>query len=232
MPEITAARLILEYIVFINLYHYTIYTPLFRSGKMAAVHGLDTRALIMGYSHIFWLQRFIESAWPRVSLNFAVEGHGCCVHYIGVCGARLPSLRTDEQWERIYILRPQLVVLHVGGNDLDSLASPSPQQVGAQLVEFANELVVVGVSHVVICQLIWCDSWRHFSTEVGAALVACVNDFVKAACEGCKQVSFWKHKGFWNSQSVVFRDDHINDLGNYKLYRSIRGIILRAVSLL
>ena len=64
--------------------------------------------------------------------------------------------------------------------------------------------------------------------------MACVNDFVKAACEGCEQVSFWKHNGFWNPQSTVFRDDgvHLNDLGNYKLYCSIRGGILRAVSLL
>ena len=91
------------------------YAPLFRSGKMAVVHGRDTRALIMGHSHVFWLRRFIESAgpsWPGVSSNFAVDGHGCRVHYIGVCGARLPYLRTDEQWERTSILRPQLVVLH------------------------------------------------------------------------------------------------------------------------
>ena len=133
------------------------------------------------------------------------------------------GLRTDEQLERISILRPQLVVLHVGGNNLDTSAGPSPQQVGAQLVEFANELVVVGVSRVIICQLIWRDSWRHFSPEVGSARprVACVNDFVKAACERCEQVSCWKHKGFWNPQSTVFRDDgvHFSDLGNYNLYR-------------
>ena len=55
--------------------------------------------------------------------------------------------------------------------------------------------------------------------------MACVNDYVKVACEGCKHVSVWKHKGFWNPQSTLFRDDgvHLNDLGNYKLYRSIRG---------
>ena len=237
MPDITAARLRLEYIVLSIFITTPVTPPFFCSGEMAAVHGVDTRALIMGHSHIFCLRRFIESAgpsWPGVSSNFAVDGHGCRVHYIGVCGARLPSLRTDEQWERISILRPQLVVLHVGGNDLDSSAGLSPQQVGAQLVEFANELVVVGVSHVVICQLIRRDSWRHFSPAVGAARVACVNDYVKVACDGCKQVSVWKHKGFWNPQSMLFRDDgvHLNDLGNYKLYRSIRGAILRAVSLL
>ena len=143
MPDITAAHLILEYIVLSIFITTTVTPPFFYSGEMAAVHSVDTRALIMGHSHIFCLRRFIESAgpsWPGVSSNFAVNGHGCRVHYIGVCGARLPSLRTDEH------LRPQLVVLHVGGNYLDSSAGPSPQQVGAQLVEFANELVVVGVS--------------------------------------------------------------------------------------
>ena len=64
--------------------------------------------------------------------------------------------------------------------------------------------------------------------------MACVNDFVKAACEGCQQVSFWKHKGFWNPQSTVFRDDgvHFNDLGNYKLYKgrhpsSCQSVVVR-----
>ena len=109
MPDITAARL--EYIVLSIFINTPVTPPFFCLGEMAAVHNVDTESA--------------GPSWPRVSSNFAVDGHGCRVHYIGVCGARLPSLHTDEQWERISILRPQLVVLHVGGNDLDSSAGPS-----------------------------------------------------------------------------------------------------------
>ena len=95
-------------------------------------------------------------------------------------------------------LAPKTSRVACWGNDLDSSAGPSPQQVRVQLVEFANKLVVVGISHVVICQLIRPDSWLHFSPEVRAIREVCVNDFfVKAGCEGYEQVSFWKHKRFY-----------------------------------
>ena len=57
-----------------------------------------------------------------------------------------------------------------------------------------------------------------------------MNDYVKVACEGCKQVSVWKHKGFWNPQSTLFRDDgvHLNDLGNSSSCQS--DVVRRVIS--
>ena len=89
-------------------------------------------------------------------------------------------------------------------------------------MEFANELIDLVIEPVIISQLIRREKWRNFSAE-GASRVASVNDFLLAACQGCDvNMSVWKHKGFWNPCNKVFRDDgiHLNDLGNYKLYRS------------
>lgn len=193
------------------------------------------RAVIVGDSHVFWLARFLESAgpswaWPGVSADFAVDGHGFNVKYVGRRGATVQSLRSDEHWERFACLDPQVVLLHVGGNDIDTSGGLCPQQIAWDLLEFATELVAFGVSHVVIGQLIRREGWRHLSPAEGAARAASVNEIVKAECEQCHQVSFWKHKGFMNPQDRVFREDgvHLNDLGNYKLFRSYRGAILRA----
>ena len=75
------------------------------------------KAVIVGDSHVYWLNRFLESAgpsWvrPGVSADFAVDGHGFEVEYVGRRGATVRSLRSEEHWERFALLRPQLVLLH------------------------------------------------------------------------------------------------------------------------
>ena len=57
-----------------------------------------------------------------------------------------------------------------------------------------------------------------------------VNEVIRAECKQSHHVSFWKHKGFMNSQELIFHTDgvHFNDLGSYKLFRSYRGAVLRA----
>ena len=44
---------------------------------------------------------------------------------------------------------------------------------------------------------------------------------------------YWWHRGFWKSKSELFLPDgvHLNNLGNYKFMRSIRGAVLQALKL-
>ena len=159
---------------------------------------------------------------------FAVDGHGFEVEYVGRRGATVRSLQSEEHWERFALLRPQLVLLHAGSNDVSS--GGSPHQIAWELLNFATDLVASGVGHVVIGQLIRRKNWREISAVEGAARTVMVNEVIMAECQQCHQVSFWKHKGFMNSQEPIFRNDrvHFNDLGSYKLFRSYRGAILRA----
>ena len=191
------------------------------------------KAVIIGDSHVYWLNRFLDSAgpswvWPGVSADFAVDGHGFKVEYVGRRGATVRSLQSEEHWERFALLRPQLVLLHAGSNDVSS--GGSPQQIAWELLDFATDLVASGVGHVVIGQLIRRKNWRDLTAIEGAARTVMVNEVIRAECQQCHQVSFWKHKGFLNSQEPIFRSDgvHFNDLGSYKLFRSYRGAILRA----
>ena len=44
---------------------------------------------------------------------------------------------------------------------------------------------------------------------------------------------YWRHRGFWKSKSEIYLPDgvHLNNLGNYKFMRSIRGAVLQALKL-
>ena len=83
------------------------------------------KAVIVGDGHVYWLNRLLESAgpswaWPGVSADFAVDGHGFQVEYVDRLGATVRSLRSEEHWERFALLRPHLVLLHAGSNDVSS----------------------------------------------------------------------------------------------------------------
>ena len=79
----------------------------------AEIRWHTTGALLAGDSRVIWLSRFVRSAsvsWLWVSSDFAVDEHGCRVHYLGIRGAKLQYLRSDNSWERSEILNPKLVV--------------------------------------------------------------------------------------------------------------------------
>ena len=73
--------------------------------------GHTTRAILTGDSRVFWLSRFVRSAsvsWPWVSSDFAVDSYA---RVIGIRGAKLLYLRSDNSWERTGMLNPKLVVV-------------------------------------------------------------------------------------------------------------------------
>ena len=125
---------------------------------------------------------------------------------------------------------PSVCVLSVGGNDLDHAGPPQTLLVGMRLYELAKELISMGVNRVVVCQVVRRHRWRHLSYDEGSARVAEINEFLKAVCTDFP-ISFWAYKGFWNIQREIFRPDgvHFNDLGNHKLFRTIKGAVFTTV---
>ena len=189
------------------------------------------KVLILGDSHITWLDRFVRATRPGRTDGFAVDGHNCVVRCVGRPGATLLHLRSCAVRRRVDAEAAHVVILHVGGNDLDSLPSHQPQAIGMSVFMFAKQLVGQGVRHVVISQVVRRARWRHSTVEDGTRRVDAMNEFLDAACSGPEPISFWRHKGLWNVQRTVFRLDgvHMNDLGNYRLYRSMRGAIFTAM---
>ena len=115
-------------------------------------------------------------------------------------------------------------------NDLDHAGTPQTLKVGMRLYEYAQALVTMGVKRVVVCQIVRRQSWRHISYEEGTARVAEVNEFLRAVCETILMYRSGDIGGFWNVQRQIFRPDgvHFNDLGNHKLFRSVKGAVFSA----
>ena len=58
-----------------------------------------------------------------------------------------------------------------------------------------------------------------------------INDYLEHFCNDTVGIFLWRHKRLWNSIRPVFRRDgvHLSDIGSFRLYRSIRGAVIRAV---
>ena len=198
------------------------------------------KVLITGHSYVYWLRQYgrsrpaipaLPSALPLV-LALGLEQYD--VKFQGMRGAKLTHYTRNAIFDEIKRSSPKMVVLQLGGNDLDSQIPP--QLIGMRLYEFAKDVVVRHscVKQIVVCQAIRRRKWRHLSYEEGAARVATFNEFIVAACGGCAQIKVWKHKGMWLTQHNIFRRDgvHMNELGNHKFYRSMRGAVLKYGKLL
>lgn len=68
----------------------------------------------------------------------------------------------------------------------------------------------------------------EFNPKVGK-----LHQHLKFILEDLPYCYCWKHRGFWNCKCNLYLSNgvHLNNLGNYKFMWSIRGAILKAVSL-
>ena len=179
-------------------------------------------AWILGDSHVFWLEKFVRATEVRYSGSL-LECMDCTIAFHGYRGDTVASLEGNSSLRRkLASVMLNVVVLSVGGNDLNHAGTPQTLKVDMHLYEYAQALVSMGVKWVVVCQIVCRHSWRHTSYEEGTARLTEINKFLRVVCDD-PHVSFWRHKGFWNVQQI-FRPDrvHFNDLGNHKLFRSVK----------
>ena len=184
--------------------------------------------LVLGDSHVYWLERFVASAEVDFAPGSFREGRDCRIAFKGYRGGTVTTMEKNRGLDRLLEAElPAVVVLSVAGNAIDTAASMgtlTTLEVGMQLYNFAQVLVQRGVQQVVVCQVVRRKSWRHLTQDVATARVSEINEFLRAACDD-EHLSFWRHKGFWNSQKEIFRRDgvHFNARGNFKLWKSIQG---------
>ena len=86
-----------------------------------------------------------------------------------------------------------------------------------------------GVKLVCVCQTLRRDNAPVFNSKVGL-----LTRYLRVVLEPLPYAIFWGHKGFWKAQANFYVPDgvHLNGLGQYKLYKSLRGAVLRSLRLL
>ena len=180
------------------------------------------RVLVFGHSFVRRLKEFVERYSHDLSLDFGVPSINVFWHGIG---GRTVRKIVSFDLHVVESFKPDIVILQLGTNDLTTLQATT---VGSELEDLVRLLHDnFGVKIVCVCQTIKRETcgpaFRH---KVG---LLC--RYLKVVLEPLPYAIYWSHRGFWNTRQRIFCADgvHLNNLGHFKLYRSMRGAVLRAV---
>lgn len=182
------------------------------------------RVLVFGHSFVRRLSIFIRRHWfDRLNHSFSLSQ--ATVQFWGLSGFTVDRA-LHSRLTRLGSFRPDIVILELGTNDL---SRHEPALVGSMLEEFARVLHVdYGVKVVCVNQILLRDNSPVFN-----ARARILNQYLKVVLEPLPFAFFWHHRGFWRCSHNLLSSDgvHLNALGHYKLYRSLRGATLKALSL-
>ena len=123
--------------------------------------------------------------------------------------------------------RPDIVIVQLGTNDLPV---QSPLQVGSELEDFVRLLHdSYGVKFVCVCQTIRRRSATAFNKNVDL-----LTRYLRVVLEPIPYAIYWGHRGFSKARHNFYAADgvHLNSMRLYKLYRSVRGAVLKSMRLL
>ncbi|VDI79901.1 Hypothetical predicted protein [Mytilus galloprovincialis] len=130
--------------------------------------------------------------------------------------------------------RPEHVIVHIGGNDLDifGASEDTVEELGLRLILLSQTLTTrFEIKSVTICQLLPRESTRVIASNVYNDLVIKTNRFLKAQIKDQPHCRYWKITGVKNSDRNNYVDGvHFNyDVGMPKYFRNIRGSIIQAM---
>ena len=167
------------------------------------------KILILGHSFVKRLQSDLKTTFdPRTNSNFHLEGTAT-VHLFGVGGRTVEKLTND-------------------------LSGIGPEVVGSSIEELVTLLLdAFSVSVVVVCHVIprgvSFTNWEDFLQRAEI-----LNNYVRVVLEPFPKAFCWIHRDFSSPHKDLYLSDgvHVNSLGQYFLYRSYRGAILKALGLI
>ena len=185
------------------------------------------RVLILGDYHISRLQiASTDGLLPAGTDNFGIPGLN--VYMQGTGGITINKTLTFE-FPRISTFEPEIVFLHVGGNDLTSSAS-SPDDVAQGLFNLARTVSgLETVRHVDISSL----CFRHTSLKYNIPhnfKEQCLkaNTILLSVIKGNPDLHVWGHK-FSCGPRAMIDGVHFTHEGQVRFFKSIRSCLALAV---
>lgn len=185
------------------------------------------KTLVVGSSHINRFKRYLTTHHLEC-LNIANIASVTCV---GVSGGRIDNKgHIDVILRAIRTVRPNVVIVQIGGNDLDICNDHEDvERMVLHLVTLCTLFLrEISVQHVYVNQFLPRSSPRHTEAHTYNARVIMANQFLKRELEDQVALQYWKMKGFVNTEQILFADGvHLNDRGLLRYYRHIRGAVLQ-----
>ena len=191
-----------------------------------------SKITVFGHSFVRRLRDDLVSHFDsRAKQNFNLASSaGVYLHGVGgrtvdkVFQYDLPFLKSQ---------RPDVIILKLGTNALSLL---SPEAVGSRLEDLVALLRDnLDVSVVAVCQVID-RNLPHLQTPdtVFNTKVALLRQYLSVVLDNMPGVFLWEHRAFCKAGKNLLSLDgvHCNSYGQFSLYKSYRGAILKALSLL
>lgn len=188
------------------------------------------KVLILGHSFVKRLSRDISRGYDtQLDSSFGLFGTAV-VQLAGVGGRTVDKLRRFDL-DIINSYKPDIVILEIGTNELSSVA---PEIVGSAI----DDLVQLLLGHLSVHVVCWCCVIPRAISHADSALfhqrAKILNKYVKVVLDPLLGVFCWDHRIFNHPAKDFYLPDgvHLNTSGQYHLFRSYRGAIMKALSLL
>ena len=192
--------------------------------------GSVPKVLILGHSFVKRLKNDLDNNFDvRATSTFGLVGTAE-VHLYGIGGRTVEKIKSYDL-PVVRQLMPEIIILEVGTNDLTSVA---PEIVGSSIEDLVVTLKCISsVAVVCVCHVIprGESTLRSLFFRDRARVL---QQYLDVVVDPLECVFPWRHKAFTRpDQDFYLRDRvHLNARGQYLLYRSYCGAILKALSYL
>lgn len=167
----------------------------------------------------------MSGTWDNLGLDNSLN-----VHCVGRSGGRIRHLFTSDMSRPIQDIRPKIVLLQIGGNDLDcSDYLVIRETLARDLFSVVQWLINgFGVELVGVMQLLYRANTRNVPVTEYNAAVDFVNRAIKHLCSVEKNCFYWRHKGLKDGifDKLCHDGVHLSREGLRTYRLSVRGAVL------
>lgn len=183
------------------------------------------KIFIIGSSYVHRLENSIlRNSIPNSRIDF---GTGQDIRFFGIGGARVGTLRCSGRLESLLQeTKPDLVILHIGGNDADSHKSAAA--ICADILDYVGALKTkFQIPRIYISQLLYRQVTRRISVHIYNTKIHEINKKLT----NNQLATFWRHRGLIRPQKQILTNDgvHLNTLGQELFYRSMKRAVCAAM---
>ena len=181
------------------------------------------RVLILGHSYIRRVHDLLcRNFNAHIAKNLSLDGD-LLIRWHRIRGRTVSKTR-EYDLGVVEEFTPNVVIMQLGTNDLTTI---SAVETGSALEDLCCLLYEsYGVELICVCQTLYRQDASSFNKQVDL-----LTKHLKVVLEPIPYVLYWRHRGFWRCKSRFLAQDggHLNKLGRYKYFRSLRGTVLRCM---
>ena len=200
--------------------------PLFSSFYVSSTYLMALpRVLVLGDSFIRRLRQFVLGSPQYFSVNCHLT-HLAVIKWHGIGGCTVTKT-VQHDLHVIKSFKPDIIIIQLGSNDL---TSKTALHVGSSIDYFVRLLhYLYYVKVIYVCQTIMRQGQSAFIHKAKL-----LTKYLQVVLEPVPYAHLRGHRSFWRpSHNIYVRDGvHLNCGGQGKFYRSLRGAILGALSLI